>query len=188
MSEARRLYAEKKFDRSKEILDHLIEEDVGGAYGMAARYLRARGYESGRFRDGVDYENAYADFSHLADRADVFGSSGLVGEARVLLEMDAAINANEILELCERAIALDGNAKAAMIAGVACEKILRDEERAAYFYKRAFLSGLPWGLRYLAKLRWAQGRRVQSILLHAGTTLCAPFLNLYNGRIRSPFH
>lgn len=186
MQEAHHLHSEKRFNEAKQILDHLVEEDTEGAYGLAARQLRARGYEDGRFSCGVNTELAFADFSFLADRADLFGSDGLVGKARLLFAEDHKGNKEEAAALLHKAVGIDSNIKAMMMLGLVYDEGFGDATAAGKWYLRAYRHGLPWGLRYYARLQAKNGRGLRSLFAHLGVSLTSPVLVALKG-VRSPF-
>jgi TPR repeat protein len=186
MQEARRLHEEKRFNEAKQLLDHLIEEDAEGAYGLVARQLRARGYEDGRFFDGVNSDLAIADFSFLAERAHLFGSDGLVGKARLLFEQDRERNKEKAVELLHKAVDTDSNIKAMMLLGLINEEGFGDVVTAGKWYLQAYKHGLPWGLRYYARLQAKNGKNARAFFAHMIASLTSPILVAING-VRSPF-
>lgn len=186
MAEARNLHAKKRFNEAKQILDNLIEEDSEGAYGLVARQLRARGYEDGRFSGGINNDLAYADFSFLAERAHLLGSDGLVGKARLLFEGNHQENKENAVTFLHKAIEIDSNVKAMMMLGLIYDEWFEDSKTAGQWYLRAYKKGLPWGLRYYAKLQAKNGRKVRSLLAHLIASLTSPILVAING-VRSPF-
>lgn len=186
MQEARRLHEKKRFNEAKQILDYLIEEDAEGAYGLVARQLRARGYEEGRFSNGVSSELALADFTFLAGRAHIFGSDGLVGQARLIFEQDQQKNMVQATELLLKAVDTDSNIKAMMLLGLIYEEGFGNVAAAGKWYLQAYRRGLPWGLRYYARLQAKNGHNIRSFAAHLIATLTSPILVAINGT-RSPF-
>lgn len=182
----KQLYGEMKFDEAKKIIDQIIIDDKDGEYGMSLRFLRARGYERGLYSCGINPESAFSDYSFLADRARVAGYFGLVNKARMLIDKDLKNNLGEAVALCEEALAIEPNDRAQMLLGFIHENGTGDFTSAAKWYLRAYRSGMPWGLRYYARLRWKQKRYIRSVLAHLIVTLTAPIMRAIKGH-RDPF-
>jgi len=186
LHDAKQAYLLKDFVSAKKLLDQVIEGASDSAEEFGARYLRARGYEDGHFAGGIDLEKAYADYAVLAKAPEIAGSEGLVGRARILYEWDAVANQSEIMTLCDEAAKL-GNVKAMMIMGQLNEQVFFDDETARRWYMRAFKSGLPWGMRYIARSYARNGCAIRAFFAHLAASLASPFLTLRFG-VRSPFH
>jgi hypothetical protein len=185
MELARSTYVAGDFQRSKCLLDAIIDEAGDTAYCVGARYLRARGYEDGAFSIGPDLQKAYSDFMVVKEHAKEYGSDGLLGCARVLFEMDCSKHKNEIMYLCSEAIAQDSNVKAMMLLGRTYEIVLGDGPRARACYLRAFFRGMPWGMRFFARSQSSDGHYVRAMASHLLATITAPILVLFKG-VRSP--
>lgn len=173
--EAKHAYVHGDFARAKLIFDLLIDQYPSSKQAMLSRYLRARGFEDGVF-GAIDLESALADFVVLDEIADVYGSDGTLGVARILYQKDKESNANRVASLCQKAIAQDANVKAMMLLGLVYENAIDDYESALRWYLRAYKSGLPWGLRYYAQLQGKKGKRFSSAVAHSIATVTSPFL------------
>ncbi|MGO4550259.1 hypothetical protein AB4059_04040 [Lysobacter sp. 2RAF19] len=173
-------YARGDFSAAKVLLDGIIGTASTSPHVLAARYLRARGYEDGYFGT-KDLKAALADYRPLIEHAQLFGSDGLVGFARVLLETDGAANKDEIVDLCLRAVALDKNVKAMMLLGVTHEEVEMNFSSAGRWYLRAYGAGLPWGMRYFARMHRKQGHYLRAMLAHLVTTITSPFMVAIGG-------
>ncbi|WP_340650113.1 hypothetical protein [Pseudoxanthomonas winnipegensis] len=183
---AKSAYVAGDFAKAKILLDNVIEESESSPFGVGARYLRGRGYEDGAFSDKPDLLRAYEDFEIVKAHAVDYGSDGLLGCARVLFELDARGNFREIVELCEKAVSLDSNVKAMMLLGRIYDQVVGNGGIARRWYLRAYLQGLPWGMRYFARSHARDGNAFRSIFAHAFATLTSPVLVLLYGA-RSPF-
>jgi TPR repeat protein len=172
---AKSSYLRGDFATAKPHLDEIIESDPISPYGLGARYLRARGYEDGYFGQ-KDPKAALSDYRVLMGRSDLYGSDGIVGVARILFEIDRSNNKEEISALCAKAIELDKNPKAMMILGLLSEEELRDFSSAKKWYLRAYTQGLPWGMRYFARLQCKQSNFLRGSLAHGIATVTSPFL------------
>lgn len=182
---AKSAYVSGDFVRAKTFLDGVIEEAPDSPYGVGARYLRGRGYEDGVFSDKPELQNAYEDFLVVKEHADRYGSDGFLGCARVLFEIDSEKYKDQIISQCEEAIRRDSNVKAMMLLGKIYEGVMRDGRTARRWYLKAYLHGLPWGMRFFARSHANDGNFVRSVLGHFLATLTSPFLVLIHGA-RSP--
>lgn len=182
---ANKAYASGDFDKAKLLLDDIIQTFPSTGQALASRYLRARGYEDGLF-GAPDLELAAEDFDVLANNAHSYGSDGLVGYARVLFEKDKYAFSEKAISLCVEAVAIDSNVKAMMMLGLIYEEAKADYKSAGKWYLRAYRRGLPWGMRYYARLRWKQGKYLRAIAGHVASTITSPILVAIYG-LRSPF-
>ncbi|MCO5247034.1 MAG: hypothetical protein M9927_24985, partial [Anaerolineae bacterium] len=164
--------------------DVLIEQGDSSPYALSARYLRGRGMEEGYF-GAVDLDAAIDDYMVLAAQSDLFGSDGPLSLARALLLLDHDSNAEEIQKLCNLSIGMDGNVHAMMVLARLHElngkKILAGE-----WYLAAYKKGLPWGMRYYARMHCSLGNAFRGAMAHVVASLTSPFLVLRNG-VRSAF-
>lgn len=186
LSNARRAYVSGDFARAKTLLDEVIGEAKDSPYGVAARYLRARGYEDGAFSGQPDLQKAYEDFLVVKSHLNECGSNGSLGCARILYRQDAIANKKEIFALCMEAIDRDSNVKAMMLLGSVYENAEKDGRSARKWYLKAFRCGLPWGMRFFARSHAREGNYVRAALAHALATISSPFLVLVFGA-RSAF-
>lgn len=182
---AKNAYVSGDFENAKMLLDKIVEEESDSPYGLGARYLRARGLEDGVFQEEQNLSKAYDDFLVLKDRAEEFGSAGIVGCARILFQFGASENRDRILALCVEAIARDSNAKAMMLLGCLNEQVTEDAKSARRWYLRAFMRGLPWGMRFFARSHSKDGNPVRAAMAHVMATVASPILVLFHG-VRSP--
>ena len=141
---------------------------------------KAIGKEDGLFGER-DLPGALADYAPLVENADDFGSDGLLGCARVLFEQDATQHSATIIELCERAVAVDRNPKAMMLFGCVHERVRLDVAAAGKWYLRAWSAGLPWGMRFYARMHWANGDYLAGGIGHILATVASPVLVLIHG-------
>jgi len=178
-------YSKGQFAKAKELMDELIAVDPTSPEGLCAFYLRARAYEDGRF-GSREPAKALLDYQVLVDHAELFGSDGMLGYARVLVHEDARANREQAADLLTRAIAMDANLKAMMVLGRLRELGFDDPAGAAKWYLRAYRRGLPWGLRFYARVQAREGRRLWALACHMVATLTSPWLVLIHG-VRSPY-
>lgn len=167
----------------------LIEGGIGKLpeeEAVPLRLLRARVYEFGGYPEGIDLGKAYNEYRYLQQWTNVLGSEAIVGAARVLFDLSAERHREEINNLCHKAIDMDGHVHAKMLLGLLSEKVLNDRSAAKRWYLSAYFGGLPWGLRYLARLHAEEGSFVRASLLHMLTSITSPFLVLRYG-VRGPF-
>lgn len=182
---AKSAYLALDFERAKLVLDEIIDLAPNSGEGVAARLLRARGYEDGHFDGGIDLDLAYADYFFLSNG--LKASSGMLGCARVLYEKGSESNKEKIIELCRSAIELDANVKAMMLMGLAYEQLFKNENEARHWYLMAFRSGLPWGLKFFARSHKRSKNFVRAAIAYMLAFLVTPLLDLRRGA-RSPFH
>lgn len=180
-------YRSKDFARAMVLLDEIIDRSPESAEGLGSRHLRAMAYEFGNAPGGVDLHKSLADYKALVERADVVGSVGLVGSARVLCELGLSEHAAEIKELCLRAISVDSAPAARMLLGYVATELDRDNTAAKKWFFSAFLKGSPWGMRYFAVTHWREQNYVRGALSHLLSVIAWPFLSLLK-RTSSPYH
>jgi hypothetical protein len=156
------------------------------AEGIVLRLLRARAYEFGGYPGGVDLSKAYVEYRAVEDWTPSIGSEALVGAARVLFDLDAEENKDEIMRLCVKAVRVDRHVHAKMLLGLLHDKILHDRKSARKWYFSAYMGGLPWGLRYCARLHTKDGNYIRAFFFHALTSITSPFLVMLNGA-QGPF-
>lgn len=185
LNEARDAFASGDFEKSKLLLDNIIEGSPSSPHSLSARYLRARGYEDGFF-GSIEFEKAMEDYSVLQDNIDLYGSDGALGCARVLFEIDAFGNKERIVSLCKQAINRDSNKKAMMLLGHTYDEVFNKPDLAKEWYLRAFKCGMPWGLRYYARMQSRNKKYLSAAFAHTLATVTSPFLVASQG-IRSPF-
>ena len=183
---AKNEYRSGNFDQAKLLLDQVIAERPSSPRAMAAHYLRGRGFEDGRFSQGLNLDKALEDYLALLSGGTIARNRALVGCARVLYTKDREANMGKILELCLQAVNEFSNPKAMMWLGVLHETTIKDSALAAKWYLSAYRRGLPWGMRYYARLQEKEGRTVRSLLAHLLATASSPLLVLLNGQ-RSEF-
>lgn len=172
-------------EATKELVDGAIAQ-LPEAEGIALRVLRARAYEFGGYPDGIDLNKAYLEYRDLEEWTSSLGSEALVGAARVLFDQDGEKNKDEIMRLCLKAIGIDRHVHAKMILGLLSDKVLHDRRSARKWYFSAYLGGLPWGLRYFAKLHAKDGNFIRAYFSHALASVTSPFLVMLHGA-RGPF-
>lgn len=178
-------YSKGEFARAQVLMDELIAFDPTSPQGLCALYLRARANEDGRF-GGKDTAKALMDYQVLIEHADLFGSDGMLGYARVLVDRDAKAKRKEAARLLMRAIEMDANTKAMMVLGKLYELGFDDPVAAGRWYLKAYRRGLPWGLRFYARMQARQGHRLRALACHAVASLTSPLFVLIHG-VRSPF-
>lgn len=185
----RALGAQTSNDRAlfKASLDQLIGKYPLSSEGVSALYLRARGYEDGLFVDGIRLDLALEDFATLNKATAGNGSMVLVGLARVLYQQDPRQHTQEILDLCQQAIKVDSNTKAMMLLGLVYENVFDNYRAARRWYLKAFLKGLPWGMRYCAYSLAREEKQIMAFLCHSIATIASPLLIMKNGVV-PPFH
>lgn len=180
----KKAYVSGEFEKAKVIFDSLIIDNPRSAQAHLARYLRARGFEDGAF-GRVELDMALNDFRHLHEISEQFGSDGTLGVARVLFEKNKHLYADEVQKLCHSAIKQDENVKAMMLLGLLNEEVFAKPSLAAKWYLSAYRRGLPWGLRYYARLQAKMHHRIRSLLAHGIASLTSPILVARYG-VRSP--
>ena len=178
-------YARGDFIKAKALIDSLIDIAPLSPQGLSARYLRARGYEDGLFGE-VKLNLALHDYKILMDHSDLCGSDGIVGYARVIFNKNQDCNKERAAKLLLRAVELDSNVKAMMMLGLIYDEGFDDSLAAGKWYLKAYRHGLPWGLRYYARLQSKKGRRFLAFLSHLIASLTSPVLVALKG-VRSPF-
>ena len=178
--EAKDAYVSGDFAKAKLGFDFLIDQHPSSKQALLSRYLRGRAFEDGVF-GAVDLNKALADFLALDEIADVYGSDGTLGVARVLYQTDKISQAERVVSLCKKAVDRDANVKAMMLLGLVHETSLSDPKSALRWYLSAYRKGLPWGLRYYAQLQRRRGKVFLSTLAHLAATVTSPFLVLRYG-------
>ncbi len=166
---------------TKALIDAVVADSPSSPEGLALRFLRGNAYEWGGYPGGVNLEKAYTEYRGLEQWAKTLGSTVLVSAARVLFDIDGKIHRYEIEKLCLEAIAIDGHAHAKMLLGLLSEKVLGEPVQARRWYFAAYLSGLPWGLRYYADSHKRAGNLARSAFWHLVTTITSPILVLVGG-------
>lgn len=185
---AKLAYAAKGYARALPLLDAILEKSPESPEGLGARHLRAMAYEFGNTPQGVALGAALEDFRVLSDKSDVVGSSGLVGAARVLCQMDLGGRVDEIRSLCLQAMEMDGSTAAMMLLGFLSLEADGDVGSAKKWFMSAFRGGSLWGLRYLAAAYCEEGRWHMGLLARFAALVLAPAYAL-TGRARmSPYH
>ena len=124
---------------------------------LGARLIRGLAFEQGLFPGGVDRHRAWQDFAaiHVSPHnACTFATLGL---ARVMFDIDGPRYRDDIVAMCEHAIAVDGNRKAMLLLGFAREKLFDDHAEARRWYWQGFRRGQAWGIRLFACSLVAQG-------------------------------
>ncbi|WP_395116227.1 hypothetical protein ACFCQI_09935 [Rhodanobacter sp. FW102-FHT14D06] len=166
------------FDQVKKLLDRSKSDPSSFPSATGMRYIYARLEEEGAF-GGNNNPVALSAFSELSSEEGEFQSEGLIGRARMLYRLSERENANEVLDLCERAVSVDGNAKAMMIMGHVLQNTKNDFSAANRWYLRAFFSGMPWGLRFYASSQAKQRRFFLSSLAHLIAAITSPILLVF---------
>lgn len=144
------------------------------------KYLLAR-LEEEWVVGGEDGIVALGLFSELAEKRDEFLGEALIGQARILYRVNKEKNLKEIISLCKEAVDVEQNSKAMLMLGSIFENDCEDYELAGRWYLCAYRHGLPWGLRWYAKMQGKLGRSIRSMLAHVATTISSPFMVAWHG-------
>ena len=175
----------KDFDRVRDLLDSSKSDPSSFPDPTGMRYIYARLEEEGAF-GGNNTMAALNAFSDLSSEEGAFQSEGLIGRARMLYRLNEKENADEVLDLCERAIAVDGNVKAMIIMGHVLQNTKNDLSSANRWYLRAFFNGMPWGLRFYASSQAKRRRFLLSSFAHLIAAVTSPVLFIFFGK-RDPY-
>lgn len=181
-----RAYKSGDDDSAKKMIDAAIEYAPESEDGLSLRFIRARAYEFGGYPGGIDSGKAYEDYKFLEEWTSLFESNALVGAARTLFDLDGNSNEIEIRRLCFRAIKIDNSVYAKMILGLLYDKVIKNNKSARRWYLSAYISGMPWGLRYFANSHAKSGNGLRAMAAHLVTSITSPFLVLFFGA-RGPF-
>lgn len=181
-------YAAKDYARALALLDAILEKSPQSPEGLGARHLRAMAYEFGNTPQGVALGAALEDFRVLSDKSDVVGSTGLVGSARVLCQIDFSGRVDEIRSLCLQAVEVDRSTAAMMLLGFLSLEADKDVGSAKKWFMSAFRGGSLWGLRYLAAAYSEEGKWHLGLLVRFAALVLAPAYALTGRAKMSPYH
>ena len=179
VKEIDKIYNEKGSLKAKIMIDEVIKENLRSPNGLAALFLRARGYEAGWY-ESIDYGLAKNDYKLLIENKNDFGSEGLLGYARILFKEEDINSFDEIKRLCEEAIALDGNVKARVLLGFSYEKFKKDYASAAIYYRSSFCHGSKWGLGFYSSAKIHDGDVVIGLMSKIAFHLVYPILSIFD--------
>lgn len=179
MKEIDKIYKESGFLKAKIKIDEVIKENPRSPDGLAALFLRARGYEGGWYGT-IDYVLAKNDYKLLIENKNKVGSKCLLGYARVLFKEESIESFDEIKRLCDEAIALDGNIKARFLLGFSYEKFNKDYASAASYYLSSFFHGSKWGLGFYSSAKIRDGKFVIGLVSKIAYHLMYPILNIFD--------
>lgn len=185
LREIRHLMATGSTAKARIIVELADREFAGDPLKLGMRFISARLKEDGVLGE-VDTDAALEDFSFLMQYDNGFKSEGMVGRARMLYRIDPDRNADEVISLCRQAIKADSSVKAMMLMGFVFDNTKDDFNSAKVWYLRAYLRGLPWGLRAYAQSQWKRGNFIVSTIAHLVVCITSPFMVMVNG-IRDPF-
>lgn len=184
VKEIDKIYKERGFLKARIMIDEVIKENSRSSDGLAALFLRARGYEEGWY-GGIDYDLAKSDYKLLIKNANMpeIRSRGLVGCARILFKEENIDHFDEIRRLCEEAVALDGNMNARLLIGLSYEKLKKDYSSAADHYLSSFFHGSKWGLGFYSSAKIHNGNGMIGLISSIGYHLIYPILNIFDRSI-----
>lgn len=182
--EIERLTFDEKAPRAREIIAG-IKADSSDPL-LAIRYVRARMCEERLARKVDDLDSAIRDFSLLIGSKDSYVGEGLVGRARVLYRKDSSLYTDEALELCVRAVDLEGNVLAMMLMAAIYMDKKHDAKMARAWALRAFRNGSIWGVRYIAVIAYRRKNYAAFTFWKLIAFCSKPFL-LKKYELRGPF-
>jgi hypothetical protein len=182
--EIERLTLEEKASRAREIIARIKVDSPDPL--LAVRYMRARMCEERLARKEDDLDSAIRDFTFLIGSKDSFVGEGLVGRARVLYRKDPSLYADEALELCNRAVDLEGNVMAMMLMAAIYMDKRHDAKMAGMWALRAFRNRSIWGGRYIAVIAYRRKNYAVFIFWKLMAFFSKPLL-LKKYELRGPF-
>lgn len=182
--EAKKSVLSENFQQAINFLDAIIQLNENMPIVLAARYMRGQIYENGYLGE-LNFEMAVDDYEYLAKHEDLIGLVGVLALARTLMFIDSKKNLSRINDLCESVIKA-GNSDgvhAMMILGRTNE-LNGNMKLASKFYLMAYKNGLPWGMRYYARMNGRLGNFFRCVSAHIWATLIGPLCFIRYGTRR----